>query len=133
MASVYKKRGSYHIAYFVHGKRKHLNTKLKDTKENRSKANKIKADIEREIESIAKSTEINFVNLVSADRNIALKEAEEICLKERFLGKSKSHQDTRNSNCRSWNFPDCRLYPSLIRKSSECFGSYKHSVCKDTL
>ncbi len=94
MASVYKKRGSYHIAFFVHGKRKYLNTKLKATKENRSKANKMKADIEREIESIGKSSEMNFVNLVSADRNITLKEAEEICLKERFLGKSQSHQDT---------------------------------------
>lgn len=94
MASVFKKRGSYHIAFFVHGKRKYLNTKLKATKENRSKANKMKADIEREIESIGKSSEMNFVNLVSADRNITLKEAEEICLKERFLGKSQSHQDT---------------------------------------
>ncbi|MBK6876032.1 MAG: DUF3596 domain-containing protein [Ignavibacteria bacterium] len=94
MASVYKKRSTYHIAFFVHGKRKYLNTKLKATKENRSKANKMKADIEREIESIGKSSEMNFVNLVSADRNITLKEAEEICLKERFLGKSQSHQDT---------------------------------------
>ena len=91
MASIFKKRGSYHVAYFVHGKRKYLNTKLKDTKENRSKANKIKADIEREIESIAKSSDMNFVNLVSADRNITLEEAVELCIKERISGKSKNH------------------------------------------
>ncbi len=91
MASVFKKRGSYQIAFFVNGKRKYLNTKLKDTKENRSKANKIKGDIEREIESIGRSSEKNFVNLISADRNITLGEAVEFCVKERISGKSKNH------------------------------------------
>ena len=91
MASIFRKRGSYQIAYFVNGKRKYLNTKLKDTKENRSKANKIKADIEREVESVAKSSEMNFVNLVSADRNITLEEAVALCITERVSGKSKNH------------------------------------------
>lgn len=94
MASVYKKRGFYYIAYFENGKRKHLNTKLKDTRENRGKANRMKADIEREIESVGKSPGMNIINLVSADRNITLKEAEEICFKERIQGKSESHAET---------------------------------------
>jgi len=103
MASLYKKRGFYYIAYFINGKRKHLNTKLKDSKLNRSKANKIKADIEREIESVGKSTETGFVNIVSADRDISLEQAADLCVKERISGKSKNH-------LRNFGFAMAHLY-----------------------
>lgn len=94
MASIYKRRGTYHVAFTVSGKRKYLNTKLKDTKENRVKANRMKADIEREIEDLAKSPGTSYLNLASPDGNMTIKEAAEKCLRERILGKSVSHQET---------------------------------------
>ncbi len=50
MASLYKKRGFYHIDYWVGSKRKSLNTQLKVTVRNLQKAENIKADIEKEVE-----------------------------------------------------------------------------------
>lgn len=91
MASIFKRRGTYHVAFMVNGKRKYLNTKLKDTKENRSKVNRMKADIEREIEDLAKSPGTSYLNLVSPDKNVSLEEAAAICTKERIKGKSRSH------------------------------------------
>ncbi|MBS1495068.1 MAG: tyrosine-type recombinase/integrase [Bacteroidetes bacterium] len=56
MASLYKKRGFYFIDFWVGNKRKTINTQLKITSRNLKKVEKIKADIEKEVE--IKKTEI---------------------------------------------------------------------------
>lgn len=91
MASLINYRDKYHISYYVNGKRKLTNTKLDFTKNNLSKARKIKTEIEERIEIVFKNTEMKYDNLISKDKNISISDAAFICQEERIKGKSPSH------------------------------------------
>jgi len=87
MASLYKKRGLWHIAYIVEGKREVKNTNLKATASTKTEASKLKKEIEN---LIASKKIIVGRNTLSA-----------MCDKyrnEHLKLKSKSHQDMFN-NC----------------------------------
>jgi len=91
MASLYKYRNTYHIAYIYNGQRKTINTQIEASKDNLSKARKIKREIENNIESVYKKSGRTFNNLINQDNNITLSEAVEKCRVERIEGKSSSH------------------------------------------
>ncbi len=91
MASIVKYRSKYHISYKVNGKRTLVNTKLDVTKNNLSKARKIRKDIEERIENIFKDPALKLNNLISHDKNITISDATHLCREERIKGKSPSH------------------------------------------
>ena len=82
MPSLYKKRGTWHIAYFVDGKRAVKNTKLKATESTKREAVKLKTEIENLLDSKRYVTGNNTLQaMCDKYRN------------EHLTLKSKSHQD----------------------------------------
>jgi len=82
MPSLYKKRGTWHIAYIVDGKRAVKNTKLKATESTKREAVKLKTEIENLLDSKRYVTGNNTLQaMCDKYRN------------EHLKLKSKSHQD----------------------------------------
>lgn len=82
MPSLYKKRGTWHIAYIVDGKRAVKNTKLKATESTKREAVKLKTEIENLLDSKRYVTGSNTLQaMCDKYRN------------EHLKLKSKSHQD----------------------------------------
>ena len=96
MASIVKFRNKYHISYKANGRRNLISTKLVISKNNLSKARKIRKDIEERIENIFKDPTAKINNLISPEMNISLDEAAHFCREQRIKGKSPSH--LRNFN-----------------------------------
>lgn len=88
MASVRSKGGKLLIDYRVNGKRKRVSTKLKDSRENRKKAEVIRKQIEYEV-----STGLHAERLKRLDK----KEMSLIRGLDEFL---KSKEDLNQKNCR---------------------------------
>lgn len=83
MATLYKKRGTWHIDYYIEGKRYSKNTRIKATRENRKDAGKIKKEIEDVIS--------NKRYVVSAGKSVAF--YVDVFRKEHLNLKSRSHQN----------------------------------------
>jgi len=110
MASIVKFRNKYYIAYRLNGKRTMTNTKLAVSKNNLSKARKIKKEIEDRIENIFKDPEVIISNILSPDKNISFSEAIDLCIEERIKGKTHTH--LRNFNISMNHF--LKVLPSDI-------------------
>jgi len=99
MATIYTKRGIYHIDFWVKGKRVTKNLKLKATKKNKAKALKIKKEVEREIEqkqSDAKNDSLESFKDIES-KELTLEEASTKFINERF-GSNTSESHKKNFN-----------------------------------
>ncbi len=94
MATIYKYRNKYYIAYYLGGKRKAVNTKLSYIKENYRKAEKMKEAIEVNIEGKGQDSSQNrFVNgITNSNEATSLINLVAKCYKERIEMKSAAHQ-----------------------------------------
>lgn len=110
MASIVKFRNIYYISYKINGKRTMTSTKLAVSKNNLSKARKIKKDIEDRIENIFKDPEVIVSNILSPEKNISFSEAMDLCIEERIKGKTHTH--LRNFNISMNHF--LKVLPSDI-------------------
>lgn len=92
MASIYQRRGKWHIDYWINGKRITKNLKLAATTRNRKIAEKIKKEIENEVESPLGNSQINtnFTNVMPKSET-TIDEAIKM-YKSRMSLRSRSHQ-----------------------------------------
>lgn len=94
MASIYQRRGKWHIDYWVNGKRVTKNLKLTATIRNRKIAEDIKKEIENDIENMSvEYIEDNFQNPINPTSTSPITIDKAISkYKSRLTLRSKSHQ-----------------------------------------
>lgn len=91
MATTYSYRDKWFISYFVKGVKKKINTKLKASKENFAKAQKMQREIEVNIEEPFKTSNSDSIP-ESVTRELTLEFMMEKFKEERMVGKSLTHQ-----------------------------------------
>ena len=89
MATLYKKQGWWQISYFSEGKRMSKNTRIKALDENRSKAEKLKDEIEKLVNSQQRKENSAFE--IISDK-MTLNKAIEMYKDIFIIGKSEKHK-----------------------------------------